>query len=88
MDLGFPEAPDRRPGPPSAARPRVSVVLANYNGEAYLAEALQAVLRQTIDDLEVLFVDDASTDGSVALAEAIAAGDPRLPEFAPGRPHH
>ena len=56
--------------------PRVSVVLPVYNGAAFLAESLESVLRQTFHDIEVLVIDDASTDDSAAVAERI--GDPRV----------
>jgi succinoglycan biosynthesis protein ExoO len=58
--------------------PIVSIVMANYNGERYLADALRSVLAQSLTELEVLFVDDASSDRSVAIARAMAAADPRL----------
>ncbi len=44
----------------------VTVLLAAYNGGAYLREAVDSVLAQTFDDFELLIVDDGSTDGSVA----------------------
>ena len=40
-----------------------------HNGERYLAEAIESVLGQTRDDLELILVDDASTDGSREVAE-------------------
>jgi hypothetical protein len=46
--------------------PRVTVLLAVYNGGAYLAEAVDSVLEQTYGDFELLLVDDASTDGAIA----------------------
>lgn len=58
--------------------PIVSVIVANHNGERHLAEALRSILAQSLTELEVLLVDDASTDRSVAIAEAIAAEDSRL----------
>jgi succinoglycan biosynthesis protein ExoO len=58
--------------------PMVSVVMANHNGERYLADALRSVLAQSLTQLEVLLVDDASSDRSVAIAQAIGASDPRL----------
>jgi glycosyltransferase involved in cell wall biosynthesis len=45
--------------------PTISVVVPAYNEERYIAEALDAVLRQTLAPLEVIVVDDGSTDGSV-----------------------
>jgi GT2 family glycosyltransferase len=45
--------------------PRVTVLLAAFNGGAYLLEAVRSVLAQTYEDFELLIVDDASTDGAV-----------------------
>jgi len=53
----------------SGLRPAVSVVVPVRDGEAFLAEALESVLRQEPAPLEVVVVDDGSTDGSRALAE-------------------
>jgi glycosyltransferase involved in cell wall biosynthesis len=48
---------------------RLSVVLPVYNVEDYLAEALDSILAQTFSDLEVVIVDDGSTDGSRRIAD-------------------
>jgi len=50
--------------------PFMSVVIPNYNGERFLPELCEALRDQTFRDFEVIFVDDASTDGSVAWVEA------------------
>jgi GT2 family glycosyltransferase len=50
---------------------RVTVLLAVHNGEPYVGQAVQSTLDQTFSDFELLVVDDASTDGTVALLEAI-----------------
>ncbi|WP_374468800.1 glycosyltransferase family 2 protein [Phenylobacterium sp.] len=60
------------------ARPLVSVVTANYNGASYLAEAVRSVLGQTLADLELIVVDDRSTDDSLRVIDEAAAGDPRV----------
>lgn len=49
--------------------PTVSVIMAVYNGEAFLAEALASVLGQAEVDYEVLVVDDGSSDGTRHIAE-------------------
>lgn len=64
-----------------ADRPTVSVVTANYNGARYLAEAVRSVLDQTLASLELIVVDDRSTDDSLQVLEAAAAGDPRVRVF-------
>ncbi|WP_431272877.1 glycosyltransferase [Dankookia sp. P2] len=62
----------------SDERPRVSVVMANHNGAAFLADALRSALGQSLAKIEVVLADDGSTDASLAIARAIAARDPRL----------
>lgn len=47
----------------------VSVVLAVYNGEAYLPEAIESVLAQTYREFELIVVDDGSTDGTAEIVE-------------------
>ena len=54
--------------------PKVSVIIANYNYGAYLEEALHSVLSQTLQDFEVIIVDDGSTDNSRAVIERLAPG--------------
>ena len=58
--------------------PRISVVLPTYNGERYLAEAIDSVLNQTVQDLELVIGDDASSDGTRELLESYAKRDPRI----------
>ncbi|MHC0066550.1 CHAT domain-containing protein [Nostoc sp. UIC 10890] len=58
--------------------PLISIVIVNYNREAYLEEAIASVLSQTWQDFELLIWDDGSTDGSVAIAHAYAQQDGRV----------
>ena len=58
--------------------PRVSVVMAVYNAERYLNEAIRSILGQTYDDFEFIIIDDGSTDRSSAMLKSFAEGDPRL----------
>jgi glycosyltransferase involved in cell wall biosynthesis len=58
--------------------PRVSIGLPVYNGERYLRECLDGLLAQTFDDFELIVSDNASTDGTEAMAREYAARDPRV----------
>jgi CDP-glycerol glycerophosphotransferase len=59
------------------ASPDVSVVLIGYNDRANLPRAVRSVLDQTLRNLELIIVDDASTDGSADLAEELTRDDAR-----------
>jgi len=59
-------------------QPLVSVVMANYCGADYLAAALDAVLGQTVSDIEVIVCDDASADQSADVVRWFANRDPRV----------
>lgn len=59
------------------AQPLVSVVVPNYNYERYLEGRIESILNQTFQDFELILLDDASTDGSVAVMERYR-NDPRV----------
>jgi hypothetical protein len=63
---------------PVAAPPSVSVVIPCYNYGRYLPQAVDSALSQEGVDVEVIVVDDASTDGSAAVAWRLASVDPRV----------
>ena len=56
--------------------PRVSVTIPTYNRSGLVKEAIECVLSQTYDDLEVIVVDDGSSDNTYSVVECI--NDPRL----------
>jgi glycosyltransferase involved in cell wall biosynthesis len=58
--------------------PLVSVVMPAWNGERYVAAAIRSVLDQTLEDLELIVVDDGSTDATPALLAQAARDDPRV----------
>lgn len=56
----------------------ISVIMPVYNAVVHLSAAVQSVLGQTFKDLELILVDDGSTDGSGPLCDKFAAADPRV----------
>lgn len=64
------------PGPAPTSRPRISVVVAAYGRSNVLAAALETVRSQTVEDWEVLVVDDASPDDTAGVVEGM--GDDRM----------
>jgi glycosyltransferase involved in cell wall biosynthesis len=76
-----------RPGPkptvPDSARatsvaPLVSVIIPAYNAERFVARTLESVLSQTYTNIQVLVVNDGSTDGTVKIVESYAQKDSRI----------
>jgi glycosyltransferase involved in cell wall biosynthesis len=57
---------------------KISIVIPAYNRERYLPATLESVREQTVTDWEIIVVDDGSTDGTIAIAEAYAGRDPRI----------
>ena len=68
-----------------SSAPLVSIVLPVFNDESTISAALDSALRQTLSDIEILCVDDASTDGTAAVIESFAARDPRVRLIRQGR---
>jgi glycosyltransferase involved in cell wall biosynthesis len=58
--------------------PTVTVATVAYNAERYLEECVDSVRGQSLQEYEHLIVDDASTDGTLALARRLAQSDPRI----------
>ena len=56
----------------------VSVIMPAYNVASYVGASIESVLAQTFGDWEILVVDDGSTDGSRAIAQAFASREPRI----------
>ena len=57
---------------------KVSVLIPIYNEEKYLEECLSSVVHQSLDDIEIICVNDGSTDGSLAIIQGFAANDNRI----------
>jgi succinoglycan biosynthesis protein ExoO len=63
-------------------KPQVSVVVPVYNSASTLRRAVTSALRQSLDEIEILIVDDCSQDTSLVLARELAAVDSRIRIFA------
>ncbi|QDY70409.1 glycosyltransferase [Qingshengfaniella alkalisoli] len=61
-----------------AAPPRVSVILPVYGVEKYIEECIASIQRQTLREIEIIPVNDASPDGSQEIIDRLAAEDPRI----------
>jgi hypothetical protein len=61
-----------------ADSPRVTAVIPVFNGQRFIATAIASLQRQTLADIEILVVDDGSTDETATIVAAIAAADPRV----------
>lgn len=58
--------------------PKVSVIIPVYNAEKYLEECLESVICQTLNDIEIICIDDGSTDFSLKILEEYAIQDNRI----------
>ncbi len=61
--------------------PLISVLMPSYNVSSYIDEAIESILRQTLDDFELLILDDGSTDGTIAAIQKQAQRDERIRFF-------
>lgn len=57
---------------------KVSVIIPVYNAQEHLEECLKSVTGQTLRDIEIICVDDGSTDNSLNILEKLAAEDSRI----------
>ena len=58
--------------------PKVSVIVPVYNVAAYLPKCVESILNQTESDIEIILVDDGSTDDSGAICDQFAVADSRV----------
>ena len=57
---------------------RVSIIVPVHNTEKYLEATVQSLLAQTLKDIEIILVENGSTDGSLALCHEVAKTDERI----------
>src|SRR5436309_889785 len=78
---GSNQFPNPTTGVITMSRPRLSILVLTYNRERMLAECLDSLLPVQIPDCEILVFDDASTDGTPAVADEYAQRDSRVKYF-------
>ena len=65
--------------------PKVSVLMAAYNTEGFIRQAIESCQNQTLEDWELIIVDDGSTDGTLGIAQEYAGRDGRIRVISHGR---
>ena len=55
--------------------PKVSIIIPTYNVENYLRECMESVVRQTLHDIEIICINDGSTDNSLSILKEYAEKD-------------
>jgi glycosyltransferase involved in cell wall biosynthesis len=58
--------------------PKISILVPIYNVEPYLRECLDSLINQTLKDIEIICINDGSTDRSLSILEDYASNDPRI----------
>jgi len=61
-----------------STEPLVSVVLATFNGQKYIREQIESILKQTHTNIELIIVDDFSTDDTISILKSYAEADERV----------
>ncbi len=63
---------------PTGAKPEVSVIVPVYNVEPYLRRCIDSLVNQTLQNIEIILIDDGSTDGCGAICDEYATKDTRI----------
>lgn len=63
------------------SKPKISIVVPVFNVEAYLPECLDSLVQQELEDIEMIFIDDGSTDRSAFIIKEYQRKDPRISLF-------
>ena len=63
---------------PLIKKPKISVIMPIYNGGKYLTYSLSSIQNQNIKDIEIILIDDFSTDDSIKIIEEYMKNDPRI----------
>jgi len=62
----------------TSCSPKISILMATHNGEAFVEEAIKSVLRQSYENIDLLIADDASSDETLEICKSLAIEDDRI----------
>lgn len=65
----------------TASQPKISVIIPLYNTEKYVTEAIETISSQSFQDIEIIIVNDGSTDNSLEIVNNLALEDSRIRVF-------
>ena len=63
---------------PKVINPKISVIISVYNGKGYLKTAVRSIQNQDFKDIEIIIIDDFSTDDSIQIIRELMKEDPRI----------
>ena len=63
---------------PKVINPKISIIISVYNGEGYLKTAVRSIQNQDFKDIEIIIIDDFSTDNSIKIIRELMKEDPRI----------
>ena len=58
--------------------PKISVILSAYNEEKFIEKAIESVVNQTLKDIEIIIINDGSTDNTLSIINGYANDDSRI----------
>lgn len=58
--------------------PKVSVIIPVYNTEKYVKESVESIMQQTLQNIEIIIINDGSTDNSLSVVNLLAQQDRRI----------
>lgn len=61
-----------------AINPKISIIISVYNGKGYLKKAVRSIQNQDFKDIEIIIIDDFSSDDSIKLIKELMKEDPRI----------
>lgn len=64
--------------------PKTSIIIPVYNTEEFVEEAVRSIMNQTLQDIEIIIINDGSTDNSLSIIQQLANEDDRVQVYSRG----